>query len=166
MPNGRWDAYLTVDGVSGESQRSGHEGEIEVIAFDFGGSNPASVGVGGGGGTGTVNLSSFNIHKKTDASSAEMFQHMCTGKHFPKAKLTMYKSGGDAGAVDYLVFEFEELYVDSMNWSGSEGGDGIPLDAVAFSYGKVTITYNEQKPDGTKGGAHVGAWDVRTGEAG
>lgn len=158
-----WDAYLTVDGVSGESQRSGHEGEIELIAFDFGGSNPSSVGIGSGGGTGTVNLSGFNFVKKTDAASAELFAKMCTGNHFPTAMLTMYKSGGDAGAVDYLLFEFEEVYVDAINWSGSEGGDGVPTESVSFSFGKVTITYNEQNPDGTKGGSHVGSWDVRVG---
>ena len=160
--NGAWDAFLEVDGVSGESQRAGHEGQIELRAFDFGGTNPSSVGVGSGGGTGTVNLSSFNFMKKTDASSAEMFQRMCTGTHFPTATLTMYKSGGDA-ALDYLLFEFEEVYVDNITWSGSEGGDGVPDESVSFSFGKVVITYNEQNPDGTKGGAHVGSWDNRTG---
>jgi type VI secretion system secreted protein Hcp len=164
--NGSWDAYLTVDGVSGESQREGHEGEIELISFNFGGTNPSSVGIGKGGGTGTVNLTSFSFMKKTDASSAEMFQAMCVGDHFPKAKLTMYKSGGKSGAVDYLVFEFEEVYVDSIMWSGAEGGDGVPMENVEFSFGKAIITYNEQNPDGTKGGAHVGSWDQRTGTAG
>ena len=158
-----WDAYMTVDGVSGESQRKGHEGEIEVISFSFGGSNPSSVGVGSGGGTGTVNLSSFNMMKKTDAASAEMFAHMCSGKHFPTGTVTLYKSGGDAGALAYLVYEFEELYVDNIQWSGSEGGDNIPMESVSMSYGKVVITYTEQKPDGTAGGDHVGSWDVRTG---
>jgi type VI secretion system secreted protein Hcp len=162
--NGAWDAYLTVEGVSGESQRKGHEGEIELISFDFGGANPSSIGIGKGGGTGTVNLSSFNFMKKTDAASAELFQHMCTGKHFPSAVLTMYKSAGDE-ALDYLLFEFEEVYVDNINWSGSEGGDGIPMESVSVSFGKVTMTYNEQNPDGTKAGSHVGSWDVRAGTA-
>ncbi len=156
-----WDAYLTVEGVSGESQRSGHEGQIEIIAFSFGGSNPSSVGVGGGGGTGTVNLSSFTVTKKTDASSAELFQQMCQGVHFPTAELTMYKSGG-AAALPYLVYKFEELYVDSIQWSGSEGGDNIPMETVSFSFGKVVVEYTEQNPDGTAGGVHVGQWDVRT----
>lgn len=158
-----WDAYLTVDGVSGESQRKGHEGEIEIISFSFGGSNPSSVGIGSGGGTGTVNLSSVNFVKMTDAASAELFKHMCMGKHFPKAKMTAYKSGGDK-PLDYLIFEFEEFYVDNISWSGSQGGSEIPTESVSASFGSVKITYNEQNPDGTKGGAHEGGWDVRTGE--
>ena len=158
-----WDAYLTIDGVSGESQRQGHEGEIELIAFNFGGSNPSSIGIGSGGGTGTVSLSSFTITKKTDASSAELFQHMCTGEHFPVGKLTMYKSGGAAGALAFLVYEFEDMYVDNISWSGAEGGDNIPMESISFSFGKVTITYPEQNVDGTAGGDHVGSWDVRVG---
>jgi len=60
-----WDAFMTLEGVSGESQREGHEGEIEVISFSFGASNPSSIGVGGGGGTGTVSLSqSFQCHSE------------------------------------------------------------------------------------------------------
>jgi len=159
---GSWDGYLTVEGIKGESQRKGHEGEIELIAFSFGGTNPSSIGIGKGGGTGTVNLSSFTFVKNCDAASAELFQHMCMGKHFPKAILTMYKSAGDE-ALDYLVFEFEEAYVDSINWHGSEGGGGGTTEDVSMSFGKMLIQYNEQNPDGTKGGAHVGSWDVRAG---
>jgi type VI secretion system secreted protein Hcp len=159
-----WDAYLTVEGVSGESKRSGHEGEIEIVSFSFGASNPSSVGIGGGGGTGTVSLSSFSILKKTDAASAELFQHCCTGMHFPTAKLTLYKSGGST-ALDYLVYDFEEVFVDSIQWSGSDGGDPVPHESVSFSFGKVSITYAEQNADGTRGGDHVGSWDVRAGVA-
>jgi type VI secretion system secreted protein Hcp len=158
-----WDAYLTVDGVSGESKRSGHEGQIEITSFQFGASNPSSVGTGGGGGTGTVSLSSFNITKKTDAASAELFQHCCTGQHFPTAKLTLYKSGGTA--LDYLVYDFEEVFVDHITWTGQEGGDNIPHENVSFSFGKVSITYAEQNADGTRGGDHVGSWDLRAGVA-
>ena len=156
-----WDAFLTVEGISGESQRSGHEGQIEIIAFGFGGSNPSSVGVGGGGGTGTVSLSSFNITKKTDASSAELFQKMCQGTHYPTAEITMYKSGGDQ-SLAFLKYQFEEVYVDSIQWSGASGGDNIPMESVSMSFGKVTIEYVEQNPDGTAGGSHAGSWDLRT----
>lgn len=160
--NGKWDAYLTVDGVKGESQRAGHQEEIEVISFDFSASNPSSVGIGKGGGVGTVNLSSFNFMKKTDAASADLFKKCCSGKHFPKAKLTLYKAGGDGGPLDYLTYEFEEVYVDNINWSGSEGSDGIPLEQVSFSFGKVVVTYNQQDEKGAKAGSYMGSWDVRT----
>jgi len=160
--NGKWDAYLTVDGVTGESQRAGHEGEIEIISFDFSATNPSSVGIGKGGGVGAVNLSSFNVMKKTDAASADLFKHCCSGKHFPTAKVTLYKAGGDGGALDYLVYEFEEVYVDHIQWSGAEGSDGIPSESVSFSFGKFVVTYNQQDEKGAKAGSFMGSWDVRT----
>lgn len=164
--NGAWDAYLTVDGVTGESQRAGHEGEIEIISFDFGATNPSSVGVGSGGGTGAVSISSFNFTKKTDAASADLFKHCCSGKHFPTAKLTFYKAGGDGGALDYLIYEFEEVYVDSINWAGAEGPDAIPTEMVSFSFGKISVTYNQQDDKGAKAGSYMGSWDLRSGTPG
>lgn len=157
-----WDAYLTVEGVESESLREGHEGEIEVLAFQFGGSNISSVGQGGGGGTGVVSLSEFTVQKKTDAGSAELFKHMCTGEHFPTAKLTLYKSGGSAGPLDYLVYDFEEVYCTNISWSGAEGGDPVPHEAVSFSFGSVLVTYKIQGEDGTAQGNKTGGWDVRT----
>jgi type VI secretion system secreted protein Hcp len=157
-----WDAYMEVEGVTGESQREGHEGQVELKSFALGGNNVSSVGSGKGGGTGTVSLSDFQITKLTDATSAEFFQHMCDGEHFPTATVTLYKSGGSGGPLDYLVYKFEEVYVTSINWSGAEGGDSVPYESVSFAYGKIEITYAEQNPDGTRGGDHVGSWDVRT----
>ncbi|MFH1765581.1 MAG: type VI secretion system tube protein Hcp [Gemmatimonadota bacterium] len=161
--NGKWDAYLTVEGVTGESQRAGHEGEIELISFSFGASNPSSIGIGSGGGIGAVNIHSFTFHKYTDAASADLFKHCCSGKHFPTAKVTLYKAGGTGGPLDYLIFEFEEVYVDDITWSGSEGA-GIPTETASFSFGKVVVTYNQQDAAGAKSGSFMGSWDVRTGQ--
>ncbi len=158
-----WDAFLTVDGVQGESRRKGHEGEIELLSFSFGASNPSSIGIGGGGGVGKVSLSAFNLMKYTDASSAELFKQCCSGKHFPTAKVILYKAGGEGGPLDYLIYEFEEVYVSDIQWSGSEGGDGIPVESVSFNFGKVVVTYNQQSESGAKVGSFMGSWDVRMG---
>ncbi len=159
--DGSWDAYLTVEGVSGESERSGHEGEIELRSFSFGASNPSSIGTGGGGGIGTVNIHQFNFNKKTDAASAELFKHCCAGKHFPTGKVTLYKAGGVGGPVDYLIFEFTELYVDEIQWVGSEGA-GIPEENVSFSFATIVVTYNQQDSGGAKAGSYMGSWNLKT----
>ena len=157
----RWDAYLTVEGVTGESERAGHEGEIELLSFSFGASNPSSIGTGGGGGIGTVNIHSFTFEKKTDAASAELFKQCCKGKHFETGKVTLYKAGGEGGPVDYLIFEFTEVYVDDIQWAGSEGG-GIPTEVVSFSFGKIVVTYNQQDGGGAKTGSFMGSWNLKT----
>ena len=161
---GKWDAYLTVEGVDGESQRDGHEGQIELVSFSFGASNPSSIGIGAGGGIGAVDLQAFTFEKNTDAASAELFKACCQGNHFTTATVTLYKAGGTGGPVDYLIFEFEEVYVDNIQWSGSEA-IGIPTEVVSFSFGKVVVTYNQQDSGGAKSGSFMGSWDVRTGKA-
>jgi len=153
-----FDAFLELDGVKGESTRSGHEGQIEISSFSFGASNPTSMGSGGGGGAGKVNLGPFHVTKVSDAASPIIFQYCCQGKHFPKAAITLYKAGGDE-AVDYIKYEFEKVFVEDVNWSGSSGGDDRPLESVVFAYGKVTMTYTPQTESGTKGSPVVGSWD-------
>jgi len=153
------DMFLTIEGISGESQRTGHEGEIEVLGWSFGGSNPSSIGIGGGGGAGKVNLQEISITKYLDASSAEIFQAMCKGEHFPTGKMTAYKGGGDA--LPYLTMEFEEMYPTSQSMGGS-GGEEVFTENVTFAFGKVVVTYTEQGAAGTAAGDHVGQWDVRT----
>ena len=154
-----FDAFLKVEGVQSESTRAGHEKEIELISFSWGAANPTSIGIGGGGGSGKVSVSTFNFMKKTDAASAPLFQACCEGKHFPKAVVTLHKAGGKE-SVDYLKYEFEKVYVESVQWSGASGGDDVPMESVSFAFGKVVMTYTQQKDDGSKGAASVGSWDV------
>jgi type VI secretion system secreted protein Hcp len=153
-----FDAYLKLDGIDGEATRKGYEKQINVLSFSFGASNPSSP-IGKGAGAGKVSISDISIMKWTDKSSAQMFQACCAGKHFPKAELTVMKSGGDQ-AVDYLKYEFTKVMVTSIQWSGATGGDDVPTESVSFAFGTVKVTYTEQKPDGTKGGAQIGGWDL------
>jgi type VI secretion system secreted protein Hcp len=159
------DMYLTVETITGESQRVGHEGEIDVLAWSFGGSNPSSIGVtGSGSGAGKVTLQDFSLTKYLDAATAELFQAMCDGRHFPTAKLTVYKAGGTSGPLPYLIFDFIDLFPTTQSVGGS-GGEDTLTENVTFAYGKVTVTYSEQGTEGTGQGDHVGSWNVRSGAA-
>jgi type VI secretion system secreted protein Hcp len=157
-----FDAYLKIEGVDGEATRKGFEKQMEIFSFSFGASNPASIGTqGGGGGAGKASLSSFNIMKKNDKASAELFKHCCGGEHFPKAVVTLNKSGGKE-SVDFLKYEFEKVFIDSIQWSGSSGGDDTPTESISLSYGKVTITYTGQSDKGGKAENIVASWNVQT----
>jgi type VI secretion system secreted protein Hcp len=152
------DAFLDLEGVEGESTRKGFEGKIELISFSLGAHNPSTIGAGGGGGAGKVSLSPFNLMKVSDKASAALFQACCTGKHFPKAKVTLHKAGGGE-AVDFLVYEFEKVFIEDIQWSGSSGGDDRPVESVSLAFGKVTITYIPQTETGAKGSPVVASWD-------
>ena len=159
-----FDAYMKVDGVEGESTAKGHEKEIEVLSFSFGASNPSSVGPGTTGiAASRVSVSSFNFMKRTDKTSAILFQKCCAGKHIKEVVLTMLKASGDSGQAPFLKYTFTDVMVDSIQWSGSPGGDDVPTESVSFAFAKVAIEYQQQATSGGAVGQPVVAeWDLTT----
>ena len=52
-----------------------------------------------------------------------------------------------------------------IHWSGATNGDDTPVENVGFAYSAVTVTYTQQKADGSKGAAIVAGWDVAKAQA-
>lgn len=161
-----FDTFLKIEGCPGESTHEKHKGEIEILSWSFGASNPSTVGPGSeGSGAGRVTISSFNVMKKVDKSSPDMFMRCATGQHYPSAVVTMNKAtGGGAGAdaqKPFLTFSFNEVFVDSIQWSGSTGGDDMPTESVSFSFGCVKVMYQKQDKTGAVGNPVLGGWDIQ-----
>jgi len=155
-----FDAFLSIDGVDSESTRKGFEGQIEIQSFSIGAHNETSIGAGGGAGAGKVALSTMNVTKKTDAASPVLFQKCCEGMHFPKAEITLHKAGGEQLA--FLKYAFDTIYVEDIQWSGSSGGDDVPMETLSLAFGKIEMTYTKQAKDGTAGAPVVASWDLTT----
>lgn len=156
-----YDAFLQLEGVKGESQDAGHKGEIDLLSFSIGASNPVGNSGSGGMGAGKVSISSLNLMKKMDIASPGLFSACCSGKHFTKGKVTLRKAGGGK-ALEYLVYTFEKVFVENVQWSGSSGGDDVPMESLSLAFGKIEIMYTGQ--DATGGPAKpVGAmWNLET----
>jgi type VI secretion system secreted protein Hcp len=130
----------------------------EIYSFSWGASNPVTIGSASGGvGGGKVSISSFNIMKKTDKASAVLFLSCCSGQHVPNAHVVLRKAGGKQ--IEYITYDFSEVFVESIQWSGSAGGDDTPTESVSFAFGKVEIKYTPQNADGTPGTAIPAGWD-------
>lgn len=153
-----YDAFLKLEGVEGESTRSGFEGQIEIESVDFGAENPTSAGAGAGRGAGKVSVRPISITKLADSASTNLFQACCTGKHFPKGKITFHRAGGDE-AVDYLVWDLEKVYISQYQINGSAGMDERPREQITLDFGKIEITYTPQTETGAKGSPKVASWD-------
>ena len=163
-----FDTFLKFTGgndVTGESTAKGHEGEIEIYSFSFGASNPTTVGSGSTGlSAGKCSLSGFNAMKKTELSSCKLFSACCAGQHYEKACVQLRKATGVAGGQQtFLQYDFEDVLIESIQWSGSTGGDDTPTESISVAFGKVTITYSTQDDDSgamtPKGNA---SWDQTT----
>jgi type VI secretion system secreted protein Hcp len=155
-----FDAFLKIDGHDGESQDSKHKNEIEVLSYSFGGQQPASSGVGGGSGVGRVNIDDLAIVKHVDKSSPLLFVSLATGKHIPKAVLTVRKAGGDQQ--DFMTVTLSDLIVSSLHNTGQPTGtDGLPTEQMTLNFSKINWEYKEQGADGSLKGTVQGGWDLK-----
>jgi type VI secretion system secreted protein Hcp len=161
-----FDAFMWLEGdpkAEGETTDKTYSAKkaFEIYSFSWGASNPVTIGSAtGGGGAGKVSISSFNIMKKSDAASPPLFLACCKGSHYTNAHVVLRKAGGDA--LEYLKYDFNEVFVESIQWSGSSGGDDTPTESVSFAFGKCDITYTPQKGKGEQGTAIPASWDLRS----
>lgn len=165
-----YDAFLFIDGIAGESTAEVKEKPqsiagpgIEIFSFSWGASNPSTVGSHSGGlSAGKVSVSSFNVMKRSDNASPLLFQYCCVGQHIAKVSVILRKATGKSGAQQtFLQYDFTGVMVDSVQWSGSSGGDDTPTESLSLAFAKVTVTTYVQ--DTEKGGMKKGemaAWDL------
>jgi type VI secretion system secreted protein Hcp len=149
--------FLKLDGITGEAAASKHSGEIEVMSWSWGASNPASMH-GTGLSAGKVSFADLSITKPTDKASAKLLELCCTGKHISKGTLTCSKSTGDKNPADYLTIKLEEIAITSVQHGGSSGDD-IGHESISFAFGKFTLDYKVQGKDGTLTAAGTTNWD-------
>ena len=156
-----FDTFIDLKGVEGESTATGMEKKIEIYSFSWGASNPTTVSSGKDGlSAGKVSISSFNVMKKTEKSSAALFSACCGGKHFDEATVTMRKATGDGGQKPFLTYKFTDVMIESVQWSGSSGGDDTPTESVSFAFAKVEIAYFMQDDKGTMKASGNASWDL------
>jgi type VI secretion system secreted protein Hcp len=155
--------------IKGETQDADMKGKnaFEIFSFSWGASNPVTIGSGtGGAGAGKASLSSFNVMKKTDLASPSLFKACCVGDHFPDMVVVLRKAGGASAADNvFITYSFKEVYVESVQWSGSTGGDDTPTESVSIAYGACKIEYKKQDATGKLSAGGEQAWSVVTNKA-
>lgn len=160
-----FDTYLSIQSpnVAGEATQANHTGWIEIYSFSWGASNPTTVGSGSSGlSAGKVSVSSFNVMKKTETSSAPLFAACCAGQHYATATVEMSKATGTSGQQQvFLKYEFSDVMVESIQWSGSSGGDDTPTESLSLAFAKVAVTYSKQdEATGSMSPAGNASWDL------
>jgi len=159
-----FDSYLQIKGSNaptGESTDPTYKNWIQLQSFSFGASNPSTIGPGSpGSGGGRASVSSFNITHYYDNSSPDLFLGCCEGTHFDSATVVLRKAGGTQNV--FLQYDFQEVYIDSVQQAGTSGADDRPSETVSFSFEQVKITYTPQTSAGAKGTPNVKGWNVTT----
>jgi type VI secretion system secreted protein Hcp len=153
------EIYLKLDGIDGESEKSGAKDYIEIFSFSNGASNPTSVAFGTGSGAGKVDISSLSLQKRLDKSSPILFQNCCQGTHIANGHMFVREATGDSTTEIYYQYDMTEVFVDSISWGGAEGG-GKPTESLSLSSKTLTITYWPQDTSGKLGTKIPFGWDI------
>jgi type VI secretion system secreted protein Hcp len=153
------DSHFKFDGVEGEATHKDHKGEIEVLSWSWNVSRTVAL-AGGGSGRGKANPGDMNFTHHYDKASPVLAKHCASGKHFKDAVLTARKAG--EGQKDFLKITLKEVFITSVQPSGSSGGDLI--EAISCSYKDIEFEYKPQDDKGGLGGAVKFGWNVATTE--
>ncbi|WP_068079655.1 Hcp family type VI secretion system effector [Novosphingobium rosa] len=156
------DLFLKIDGIDGESQKKGHEKEIDIISFNFGAAQHGSFHTGGaGGGSGKAEIRDISITKEVDKSSAKLFSACASGRHIPQVIIYSQKAGDGTNPLVYYKITLEDVIVSSVDNQGASHGDAI-MESVVFNTAKVTFDYQPQNRSGGKdGGVITASYDIR-----
>ena len=139
-----FDAFLQIDGIPGESTDDQHKDWVEIKDYAHNINQPLSGSASSGGGRSSerANHGTFQITKELDKASPKLSLACCNGENIKKVVLELCRAGGDKQK--YMTYEMEDVVVQSIGPEGNAKGDGnLPLDRVAFAYGKMTWTYTQ-----------------------
>ncbi|HTY85076.1 MAG TPA: type VI secretion system tube protein Hcp [Silvibacterium sp.] len=138
------DYFLKLsDGIQGESSDSNHKDEIQIMSWSWGASQVSSVAGTGGSGAGKADLSDFSIMTYFDKATPKFFKSIGLGTHIKTGTMSAIKSGADGKP--YLKVDFKELFVSSLQISGSSE---IPTVSLSFTYNEIKIDYSVQDENG------------------
>jgi type VI secretion system secreted protein Hcp len=151
------DTHFKFDGVDGESTHADHKGEIEVLSWSWGVQNASTLS-GGGSGKGKANPGDMVFTHMYDKASPVLAKKCAQGVHFKEAVLTARKSG--EGQKDFLKVTLKEVFITSVQPSGSSGGD--IMESVSMSYADIGFAYKAQDEKGGLAGEVKFGWNVKT----
>ena len=128
-----YDAFLKIGDLKGESTDVGHKEWLDIYSFSWGASNPTTLGGGTQGLTaGKVSISSLNVMSKVQKTSPVLFLACAKGDSYDTVTLSLRKAGSNPpknASTDFIKYILSNVFVESVQQSGSSGGDDVPIES-------------------------------------
>ena len=139
--------YLDIPGVPGEVVTpAAFANQIDILSISSGASRPC--------GSAPISMGSINIMKLTDKATVKFSTAMRDHTVYPTATIRFVRSDGQV----YQTYTMNNAIVETLQTSGSGGGDDRTTESVSFQYASLTVSY--QFFDGA--GKPSGALDTMT----
>jgi len=146
--------FLKIDGIEGESNVKGHEGDIDIEAWSWGVTQTG--GGHGGGSAGRATFQDMSFVARISKASPNLFMSCATGLHHKSAQLTGLTVGEKMRP--FLSYKLTDVLVSSVQESGSEAGP--PQEQFALNYAKIEMSFTSQNAKGQTDSV-VAGFDVR-----
>jgi type VI secretion system secreted protein Hcp len=157
------DNYMKINDIPGESTAPGHENSIEILSFTLGTSmSTIDRSTAGSPTHGAPHGQDVIISKLVDSASPLLYAACCTGKNLKDVIISVNRTDGAGGQVEYFQIKMTDTIVSSIQQGGSSGG-GVPMDTVSLNYATIELTYTKTSSADPGGQGNVqGGWNYVT----
>ena len=100
-------------------------------------------------------MSSLSVMKKLDKSTPLLLLNSNQGTHIGKVTLSLVLAGVSDGLI--CTVYMEDVLIESVQHSGSSGGDDRPTESVSFACSRIRWTYFPTP--GSQAGKVESGWD-------
>ena len=154
------DMFLKIDGIDGESTDNRHDGDTDVLGWNWGLSQSANPPARGGGEASKVSFQDMSITKFVDSATSEFMLFCCKAENIGDVTLEICRTIDEAGdRLCYFKIEMERVFITSMSLGGSSGDD-ILTETITLNFEKIEFTYTPHDPDtGVQTGPPIG-WSI------
>jgi len=153
------DYFLQLDGLPlvDVSTSTAVTKAVEIQDFTLGIQNAANLGSTGIG-AGKVSFGDVSFTRNIDGNSPLIFTALAGGTHINTATVTVTQPNTTGGApFIQAVYTFSTVLFTSQTLNASAGNP--TTEEVSFTYGKLSITYNQRAADGSIGHVSTGSWN-------
>ncbi len=155
------DAFLKIEGVTGEATDREHKDWINLASFSQAIHQPGGSATGATRRRGSVILEDITCVKELDKSSPKIAESVCNGKVFPKVEIHLTRSSGNGGRVTYYAYELKNVMVTSYQINSADGD--LPVEEMSLNFEEIKVTYTEYDRQGRKKGNVEYSWKVEKG---
>ena len=113
---------------------------------------------------GSVSVSTLQIMKSVDGTSAPLLMKMLAGQSFPHMRVSVYSTDAavPANTINPLYeLYLSDVYVSAVSTDDAAGG-GPPVQVISLAYGSISVRVVTLNPDGTIASVNIVGYDQRT----
>lgn len=145
----RYNIYLKLDGICGESVSDKYADWIELTGVDFAVANASVSAQGAGSAAGKAKLESFEVTKSYDCSSVSLLANSLSGKHVKNGQIAFVAKSGEAS---YPVLTINLTDIAISRYQFDDLDETIQLSFAAFEFSYVGQDATGAKKPPVKGG--------------